>query len=143
MAAEHNDAVPGLIGECNRSVWRIFFILPILLVEYQLPEIGQFLRMFFSFLFQFFDVLLALLDLTGCCMRCLAESVIFLLQSRILCFELLYRIRQVAGHIGFLLLIRCISIRLPIYFFHQVIERELIEHPVPAPALYLTQDHHG
>ena len=60
---------------CVRCVLLVF---PILLVEYQLPEIGQFLRMFFSFLFQFFDVLLALLDLTGRCMRCLAEPVVFL-----------------------------------------------------------------
>ena len=65
MATEHNDAVPGLIGECNRSVWRIFFILPILLIEYQFPEIGQLPRIFFCFLLQLFDVLMALLDLTG------------------------------------------------------------------------------
>ena len=79
MATEHNDAVPGLMRECNRSVWRIFFILPILLVEYQFPEIGQFPRIFFCFLLQLFDVLLALLDLAGRCMRRLTEPVVFLL----------------------------------------------------------------
>ena len=68
MATEHNDAVPGLIGECNRGVRRVLLIFPVLLIECQFPEIGQLLRMFFSFLLQLFDVLLALLDLAvRCC----------------------------------------------------------------------------
>ena len=109
MATEHNDAVPGLIRECNRGVRRVLLIFPILLIEYQFPEIGQLPRIFFCFLLQLFDVLLALLDLAGRCMRCLAEPVIFLLQRSIFRFELLYCIRKVAGHIGFLLLLRLLS----------------------------------
>ena len=122
MPTKNNDAVPGLIGECNRGVRRVLLVFPILLIENQLPEICQLLRVFFGFLFQFFDVLLALLDFAGRRMRRLAEPVILLLQSSVLCFELLYRSRKVAGHIGFLLLIRLISIQLPSYLSHQVIE---------------------
>ena len=79
MATEHNDAVPGLIRECNRGVQRVLLMLPVLLIEYQFPEIGQLPRMFFCFLFQLFDVLLALLDLAGRCMRRLTETAVSLL----------------------------------------------------------------